>query len=308
MNPWDADIDLEPARAHELAQAQFPSFAKSSFRLLSSGWDNDAYLADDRVVFRFPRRKVAANLIQREIKILPILEPHVLLRISRSKYIGQPTEDYPFTWAGYDFMPGITACRLTLTDQERAANAQILGDFLKALHSITVDEETKSWAPQDELSRTDMEGRFPKLRERLAKLSSILPCINPYRIEESAKESITSSIGNRQSKIDNPVWVHGDLYSRHIVAENKKIVGVIDWGDVHLGDRAVDLSIAFTFLPPTAHEAFKQAYGDIDEATWRRAKFRAIYHAAAIAEYGADIKDADLIMAAEFCLQLMQEN
>ena len=308
MNPWNSDIHLSKQSAAALVASQFPKVVRYSFRLLSSGWDNDAYLADDKIVFRFPRRMVAANLIEREIRILPLLEPHLPLPISLSKYVGRATQDYPFTWAGYDFMRGVTACRLRWTDEERTANAEILGAFLKALHSIPVDDDAKSWAPGDELARTDIEERFPKLRERLANLPAILPSIAADRIEESAKELTTSSIGNRQSKIDNPVWVHGDLYSRHILAENKKITGVIDWGDVHLGDRAVDLSLAFTFLPPTAHEAFRQAYVDIDQLTWQRAKFRAIYHAAAIAEYGADIKDADLLAAAEFCLQQIQQS
>src|SRR5690242_1243996 len=97
MNAWDADIHLSHEAAHELVRAQFEGLASERFTLLSSGWDNDAYLADDEIVFRFPRRKVAANLIESEIKILPLLAPYLSLAISESKFIGTPTEDYPFT-------------------------------------------------------------------------------------------------------------------------------------------------------------------------------------------------------------------
>src|SRR5690349_12001450 len=108
MNPWDADINFPLDAARELVRTQFPKKCLVSFKLLSSGWDNDAYLADEKVVFRFPRRKVAADLIEREIRALPLIEHYVSLPISISRYVGTPTEDYSYTWAGYDFMEGST--------------------------------------------------------------------------------------------------------------------------------------------------------------------------------------------------------
>ena len=36
--------------------------------------------------------------------------------------------------------------------------------------------------------------------------------------------------------------VHGDLYFSHILVNEKgKLAGVIDWGDIHIGDVAIDL-------------------------------------------------------------------
>src|SRR5690349_8274829 len=97
-NPWDADIQLSRDQAFALVVSQFPQFAGTRFELLSSGWDNDAYLADEKVVFRFPRRKVAANLIENELRILPLFANSLPLKISISRYIGQPTDEYPFVW------------------------------------------------------------------------------------------------------------------------------------------------------------------------------------------------------------------
>ena len=69
---------------------------------------------------------------------------------------------------------------------------------------------------------------------------------------------------------------------------------MIDWGDVHLGDPALDLSIAFSFLPPAARSRFRQVYGAIDAATWQRARFRAIHYGALLVEYGRSIEDEAL--------------
>src|SRR5205807_941090 len=89
-----------------------------------------------------------------------------------------------------------------------------------------------------------------------------------------------------------PCWVHGDLYSRHLlVNESGMLCGVIDWGDVHLGDPALDISIALSFLPPKARPEFEAAYGPIDETAWDRARFKAIWYGAPLIEYGMDVGD-----------------
>ena len=306
MNPWDADIHLSLESAHELVREQFPEFGQENFQLLSSGWDNDAYLADDKVVFRFPRRVVAAKLIENEIRILPLLAPSLPLPISVSRLIGKPTEKYPFVWAGYDYVEGSTACRMEWTDDQRAANARPLGEFLRALHAIPVSDEMRSWAPGDEIGRTDFMTRLPKVMERLEVVRRVLPKVDVDRIGVLAQELARSAIRDPRSEI---CWVHGDLYSRHIIANpDHRITAVIDWGDVHLGDRALDLSIAFTFLPYSAHDEFREAYGEIDDVDWQAACFRAISHAAAITDYGVGINDDDLLKAAGFTLLSIQSN
>ncbi|MCB9539020.1 MAG: phosphotransferase [Myxococcales bacterium] len=102
------------------------------------------------------------------------------------------------------------------------------------------------------------------------------------------------------------VVVHGDLYARHVVVEAGRLVGFIDWGDVHLGDPALDLSIAHALLPPDAHGAFRVAYGDVDRATWARARFRAAHYVSALLHYGWDVDDADLVAEAQVALRHLE--
>jgi aminoglycoside phosphotransferase (APT) family kinase protein len=81
--------------------------------------------------------------------------------------------------------------------------------------------------------------------------------------------------------------VHGDLYARHLLVDAQHTVtGVLDWGDVHLGDPAIELTIVFTILPPEARATFRETYGHIDEATWDRARFRAFHYGVALLLYG----------------------
>ena len=90
--------------------------------------------------------------------------------------------------------------------------------------------------------------------------------------------------------------MHGDLYARHLlVDEQRSLSGVIDWGDVHLGDPAIDLSVACGFLPLAGRAEFCRAYGPVDEPTWRLARFKALLTAVMLVVYGHDVKDEDLL-------------
>ena len=69
------------------------------------------------------------------------------------------------------------------------------------------------------------------------------------------------------------------------------LVGVIDWGDIHVGDPAIDLAIVHSFLPTSAHAKFREVYGKISEETWSLALLRAIYSSTLLILYGHHSKD-----------------
>ena len=103
--------------------------------------------------------------------------------------------------------------------------------------------------------------------------------------------------------------VHGDFYPRHIVLEaDARIAGVIDWGDIHLGDPAIDLAIAHLMLPSTAHQTFRNAYGLIDERTWTMARYRAVYMAILVLDYGLRESDDEMVDIGSTALRLMRDH
>jgi aminoglycoside phosphotransferase (APT) family kinase protein len=89
---------------------------------------------------------------------------------------------------------------------------------------------------------------------------------------------------------------HGDLYSRHLlVGEKGALSGVIDWGDLHLNSRALDLQVAWSFLPPRGRDEFRRNYPEIGEQVWALARFRTICHSALVARYSRAISDDKLL-------------
>lgn len=295
---WTADVTLTPEQAAHLINSQFPDLAPAWLELLGEGWDNWAYLVNGEYVFRFPRRKMGADLIVNELKSLEYLAPRLSLPVPNPTFIGHPTQTYPYPFGGYPHLPGTTACRVDWTDEERAANAAPLGTFLRALHSLPVPDEVRAWAPGDKIERANMRKRAPFMVKRTRALAE-------FADEESINLAcdVVERLADTTGWPGVACWVHGDLYVRHLLVDGHKMLcGVIDWGDGHLGDPALDISIAFSFLPPAARPAFQDAYGQIDDDTWDRARFRAIHYAAPLIEYGLAEGDEAMRSAGEYIL------
>lgn len=304
MTPvWDADIEILPERAADLIERQFPALAPVRAEPFGNGWDNAAFLVDGRLVFRFPRRLVAARLMDHEVRILPLIAPHLPLRITAPKYVGEPDDAYPYRFAGYELIPGRTACRARPDDAARTLAARPLAGFLRTLHSIPVDDDTLAWAPGDEIGRTDLPRRASKIVERLQVLAPRLPRGNVRAAVELAQR-----LAGASPHLGPARWVHGDLYARHLILDSAHMpVGVIDWGDVHLGDPALDLSIAWSYLPPSARPAFRDAYGPISQPAWDRARFRALHYGAVLLDYGEEMSDDAIRAVGEDALQFALE-
>ncbi len=289
---------MSEALARQLVATRFPEVAPQRVELLGVGWDNVAYLFDDARVFRFAQRAFAAQFLKSEAEWLPRLAPHLPAPVPVPRWYGEVPELHPYPFAGYALLTGTTACRAGLDGAGRAALAAPLGAFLRALHGIAVDASDRASAPGDVIGRTDLVRRAPLLLERLDEIGAALDAALAARVRAAVEALATTSPWTADA-----VWVHGDFYLRHLlIAPGGDLSGVIDWGDLHLGDPALDLSIAWSFLPPSAHGAFRDAYGPIDDATWARARFRGLHYGILLLHYALATGDAALERAARVAL------
>jgi aminoglycoside phosphotransferase (APT) family kinase protein len=290
--PWTPDLCITADLAVEVIGRQFPELSPVSALPLGAGWDNTVFRVSERYVFRFPRRKIAVPLLQAEVRLLPWLAGRLPLAVPPVRFLGRPEERFPWPFAGYLLLPGTTACSLDLADAQRGALAAPLARFLRALHGLDPAAAEALGAGPDTIGRLDTGRRVPPCHGYLDRLRAAghLDDATAGRLHAITAASAGLAPDDRRAV------VHGDLYVRHLlIGDAGDLVGVIDWGDVHLGHPAVDLGVVHSFLPPEAHAAFRQHYGPIDDLTWALARFRALYHSAVLAVYGQDIGDADLI-------------
>ena len=287
---WSAERTLLPAEAAALVAAQFPGLAPVSARPLAAGWDNTAFLINETFVFRFPRRAVAVDLLIRESGLLPTLAPLLPVAVPVPLFCGAPTDNFPWPFAGYRLIPGRSACQAALTAAQRLALAEPLAEFLRILHHLPTGPAVLLGIPPDPLQRIDPGKCFRRAHERLREAHDLglLAAAAPF---EALLAAAPTAYEARADAV-----VHGDLYARHLLLdETRHLAGVIDWGDVHLGDPACDLMLAHAFLPPAAHAAFRRAYGPIAELPWRIARLRALVHTLNLLVYAHDLRDEVLL-------------
>lgn len=280
--PWDADVDTSPGVLRRLIDTQFPELAAARIEPLAVGWDNAAFRVGDEWIFRLPRRKLGARCMEFELRWLPDLAPSIPARISAPEKIGRPDADYPYPFAGYRWIPGETGCRVTLSDAAASRLAGATGAVLAALHRLDVDPG----ASGDLIRRTDLPFRLERLKEPAARLAAAK---DP---DLEAAMSALRSLSTRPAWTSPRAWLHGDLYARHlVVAGDGGLGGIIDWGDVHAGDPAVDLSIAYSFFRGDPRRILLEAYGRVDAATLDRARFRALNYGVILRDYGLETGD-----------------
>jgi aminoglycoside phosphotransferase (APT) family kinase protein len=300
---WTPERAVTPELAWALLRAQFPALAPGvapALERLGVGWDNVAYLVGGRFVFRFPQRAIAVPLIETESQVLPALGTRVPLPVPRPTFVGRPSAEYPWPFLGYERIAGRSACGARLDGEARARAAAPLGRFLRALHAFPVAEAAELSAPGDTIARADVAKRVRETRERLAEARA-----RGLAGPSAALDEICAQAEAARAPQPPPVLVHGDLYARHLLVDDGgALSGVIDWGDVHLGQPWLDLSIAYGFLPPRAHDAFFEAYGGApDQALLRRARLHAVFYAVTLLVYGTETSDADLVREARVSLE-----
>lgn len=299
-SPWSPEREIHATLARTLIETQFPELAPANSELLGAGWDNTAYLVNGGIVFRFPRRQIAVPLLEVERRLLPGIASHLPLPVPIPQFHGQPDERFPWPFTGYQFLPGRTASAASLDDSQRIRAAEPLARFLRALHGLPVEEMRACGAPPDTLGRLEVARRAARSRERLNKLALL-------GLVENAEEIAAWLKAAREPKAPPRLaLVHGDFYAAHLLVDDaKRPCGVIDWGDVHLGEPALDLALVFGFLPPLGRTSFEATYGAIDDESGRLARFKALEIALALMLYGCEAAKPDLLQEGQMALRYL---
>ena len=252
----DDEVDTDCELVRRLLATQHPQWADLPIeRVQSAGTDNAMYRLGDELAVRMPRIHWAIDTIAKERRWLPVLAPHLPLAVPLPVAPGDPDDDFPYPWSVVQWVPGDTATLELLDDPVQVARD--LAAFVLALRAVD-----PSNGPQHRRGR-------------------------PVRLQD---KSVRASVAGLRGEVDGdaileawqrvletpdyegpPVWSHGDLSYLNLLARDRQLCGVIDWGTCGVGDPAIDTIVAWSLLPADARDVYREALG-VDDAIWERGK------------------------------------
>jgi aminoglycoside 2''-phosphotransferase len=210
---------------------------------LGRGTDSVAFLVDGEWVFRFPVLPNAQLTLRRELELLPGLRRALPVAVPVVEHVGR--RDGQLVFAGYRCLLGAplsAAVFAGLTpDAQEAALAEIAG-FLTALHAYPVAAARAAGVAEELLT-----GAYdPQHRELHRLLGDVLTAREVARLDHVFDDYERDHQPDRVS----PVLLHSDLKPEHVLYDDAtgRLAGVLDWGDVSLGDGDFDLAVIAIFF------------------------------------------------------------
>jgi aminoglycoside 2''-phosphotransferase len=211
---------------------------------LGRGTDSVAYLVDREWVFRFPAIDNARRTLRREVALLPRLQSALPLAIPAFEHIAR-RDDGELLFVGYRVLPGVPLTLellSTLPGDEQDAALASLAAFLQALHAFPVDAARGAGVAHERVSG----GYHPGQRDLPRSLAPHLPAAEVADLEA---EFAAYEADHEPSHLP-PALLHSDLKPEHVLYDPaaRRITGVLDWGDVSLGDPDFDLAVVGIFF------------------------------------------------------------
>ena len=197
-------------------------------------------------LFRFPKRDgVAARLLQIEVPLLKALAPTLPLPIPYFEFVAAAPSGDMRPFAGYFKLPGESLADQPLEIMQVNWWQAPVAAFLAALHSFPTTQAhelgvrpmmlTLSGAATQDW-RTALEALYTETRH------IIYPLLDDpsqdrvaFQFEEFLDEDHFFQF--------RPTLIHGDFNPEHVLLDpvQPRITGIIDFGDVAIGDPAYDL-------------------------------------------------------------------
>ena len=274
----DEDITIDVALARRLVDAQFPSWLGLPIRAVASqGWDNRSFRLGDDFFVRLPSAEHYSGQVEKEQRWLPWLGPRLPLPVPAPVAQGEASEDYPWAWSVYQWIPGETASVDRISGMD--AFAEDLGGFLNCLQRL---ESADGPVPGQHnfYCGGPITHYEHETDEAIARLDGQIGTEAVREIWEAAKTSKWSGA---------PRWFHGDVAEGNLLVQSGRLSAVIDFGCSGVGDSGCDLTIAWTFFSGTSRTRFRETLS-ADGGMWARAQGWALWKALIIV---AEIAGAD---------------
>jgi aminoglycoside 2''-phosphotransferase len=239
--PWATEAEISVEQVLDLLAADQPQLHVQQMTYLGEGWSSFVFLADGRWVLRFPKRRDVERRLEKEIRILPLLERHLTIAVPHIAISGKSTAHFPFRYVGYEKLDGVFAWDLD-DHFDREGVACSLGSFLSELHAFP---------PAEALAAGCEEHYEPFTSEALESVRREFARTPDWpgraALAELMERYLGALTGESLGRPEQGVLTHADLLPDHLLlpASRDRVSGVIDWGETGIRDPAADFAGLF---------------------------------------------------------------
>lgn len=251
---------IDASLVRRLVATQFPQWKDLPVRPVAlSGWDNRTFHLGEEMLVRMPSAAEYALQVEKEHRWLPRLAPLLPLPIPVPLAMGKPGDGYPWKWSVYRWLEGDSAAMAEIADLSDFATR--LADFLSALQRIDSSSGPMP-GPHSFYRGGALITYDAEVRQAITALKKKIDGDAATDIWERALSTHLNGA---------PVWIHGDISAGNLLVKEGKLCGVIDFGQLAVGDPACDLAIAWTLFKGKSREVFR-AHLPLDAGTWARGR------------------------------------
>ena len=212
--------------------------------ILGQGLDSIAYLVNNEYIFKQSKHDAARINLKKEIQVLDYLKGKITLQIPDIEYY---SEEYSV--CGYKEIKGnklTLSIYKSLRDDEKDMLAQDIASFLREMHTLPLPNIAGLELHVIDDYRSDYE----TLRETIY---DIISDKSKEYVDDLYKRILNDERISQYVK----ALCHNDLSCNHIIIQNSKVVGIIDFGDAAITDRDKD----FVYLLEDSSEEIGRGFG-----------------------------------------------
>lgn len=225
----------------EIIKVKYPDLTIRNYYLNEIGQNNDVYVINKELVFRFPKYESGIVQLRRETEILDYISDKIHVAIPKPLYQSLQASEPGKVFMGYPIIDGEPlwneCLKVVNRDEYVKELASQLVSFLTELHAISLDNFTKKIQLKIRNPREEMQQLYENIQ---SKLFSYMRKDAQLQIVKSFETALN---GNAFSNIDLKL-VHGDFGASNILWNEKtmEISGIIDFGNCGIGDPAYDFA------------------------------------------------------------------
>ena len=242
-----AELRIDRDLIRRLVAEQFPHWAHLSVESVQpGGHDNRTFHLGDSMSVRVPSAQAYVARLLTEQDWLPRLAPRLAVPIPQPLALGRPGHGLPWPWSIRDWLVGEVATRTSIGDGVRFAGD--LAAFLRGLQGLAPQGGPPP-GPENFFRGGDLGVYDAETRAGLEQLEFGDKRRALLQLWEDALT--TPWCGS-------PVWVHGDVAAGNLLVRDGALYGVIDFGQMAVGDPACDLTAAWTLFEGRARGGVPQ--------------------------------------------------